>query len=67
VIGVGARTTLLWLVAFAAIVQVALQPAERTWMSYVWVGACWIVAIVATVMLRSQRKRQKRRDAGDYD
>jgi hypothetical protein len=64
---VGAKATLLWLVAVAAIVQVALQPVERTWLSYAWVGACSILALVATLMFRIQRKRKKRWDAGHYD
>jgi hypothetical protein len=67
VIRVGSRATLLWLVTVVAIVQVALQPAATTWRTYAWVGACSIVAIGTTVMLRIQRKRQKRRDAGEYD
>jgi hypothetical protein len=62
-----ARATLLWLVTVAAIVQVALQPEERTWLTYAWVGACSTVAIVATLMFRIRSKRQKRWDAGDYD
>jgi hypothetical protein len=66
-IDVGARATLLWFVAFAAIVQVALQPAEKTWLTYAWVGACSIVAIVATVTFRIQRTRRRRWNAGDYD
>jgi hypothetical protein len=61
------RATLLWLVAAAAIVQVALQSSERTWLNYAWVGGCSTIAIVATVIFRIQRKRQKRWEAGDYD
>jgi hypothetical protein len=66
-IGVDARATLLWLVAVAAIIQVALQPEEGTWLTYAWVGACSIIAMVGTVLFRMQRKRQRRWDAGDYD
>jgi hypothetical protein len=62
-----ARATLLWFVAAAAIVQVALQVEETTWLTYAWVGACSIVAVVATVAFRIQRRRQRRWDAGDYD
>jgi len=64
---VDSRATLLWLVTVVAIAQVALQPAEKTWLTYAWVGACSIVAIGTTAMFRIQRKRQKRWNAGDYD
>jgi len=63
----GAKATLLWFVAVAAIVQVALQPEERTWLTYTWVSACSIAAIAATVMFQIQSQRQKRWDAGNYD
>jgi hypothetical protein len=65
--GVDARATLLWFVTVAAVVQVALQPEERTWVTYIWVGACSIVAILATIVFRIRRNRQRRWDAGDYD
>jgi hypothetical protein len=58
---------LLWFVAIAAVVQVAMQPAARTWVAYFWVAACSSIAIVATIMFEVQRKRQKRWDAGRYD
>jgi len=64
---VDATAALLWLVAVAAIMQVALQSAERTWLIYAWAGASSTLAIVATVIFRIRRKRQKRWDAGDYD